>query len=84
MKREKTFRARRLGIEFPDMKGFSTRNLKYMRAFGEAWTDRPFVQQVVAQLPWGQNVRLPDRIAPKYAPFWRDRFLANNPDLLSG
>jgi predicted nuclease of restriction endonuclease-like (RecB) superfamily len=55
--------ARDLKTEFPDMKGFSTRNLKYMRAFGEAWMDRAIVQQVVAQLPWGQNVRLLDRIA---------------------
>ncbi len=25
---------------FPDMKGFSPRNLKYMRAFAEAWPDK--------------------------------------------
>jgi len=43
---------------FPDMKGFSSRNLKYMRAFAEAWTDAEFVQQVVAQLPWGHNLVL--------------------------
>jgi hypothetical protein len=36
---------------FPGMKGFSARNLKYMRAFAEAWPDEQFVQQVVAQLP---------------------------------
>jgi predicted nuclease of restriction endonuclease-like (RecB) superfamily len=39
--------------EFPNVKGFSSRNLKYMRAFAESWTDAQFVQQVVAQLPWG-------------------------------
>jgi len=38
---------------FPGMKGFSTRNLKYMRAFAEAWPDAEFVQQAAAQLPWG-------------------------------
>jgi predicted nuclease of restriction endonuclease-like (RecB) superfamily len=27
---------------FPDMKGFSPRNLKYMRAFAEAWRDEAF------------------------------------------
>jgi predicted nuclease of restriction endonuclease-like (RecB) superfamily len=43
---------------FPDMKGISTRNLKYMRAFADAWPDREFVQQVVAQLPWGHNTLL--------------------------
>jgi predicted nuclease of restriction endonuclease-like (RecB) superfamily len=45
---------------FPDMKGFSPRNLKYMRAFAEAYPDEQFVQQVVAQIPWGHNVRILD------------------------
>jgi predicted nuclease of restriction endonuclease-like (RecB) superfamily len=38
---------------FPEMKGFSPRNLKYMRKFAEEYPDREFVPQVVAQLPWG-------------------------------
>ena len=46
--------------EFPDMKGLSARNLRYMRAFAEAWPDEAIVQQVVAKLPWGHNVRLLD------------------------
>ena len=29
---------------FPEMKGFSPRNLKYMRAFAEAWPEEEFVQ----------------------------------------
>jgi predicted nuclease of restriction endonuclease-like (RecB) superfamily len=45
---------------FPEMKGFSPRNLKYMRAFAEAYPDEQFVQQVVAQIPWGHNVRILD------------------------
>jgi predicted nuclease of restriction endonuclease-like (RecB) superfamily len=45
---------------FPEMKGFSLRNLKYMRAFAEAYPDEQFVQQVVAQIPWGHNVRILD------------------------
>src|ERR1019366_5273131 len=51
---------------FPDMKGFSPRNLKNMRAFAEAWPDEAFVQPVVAQMPWGHNVRILDLVkAPK-------------------
>ncbi len=38
---------------FPGMSGLGARNLKYMRAFAEAYPNRRFVQQVVAQLPWG-------------------------------
>jgi hypothetical protein len=41
-----------LRTAFPEMKGFSPRNLKYMRAFAEAWPDSEFVQAVLAQLPW--------------------------------
>jgi predicted nuclease of restriction endonuclease-like (RecB) superfamily len=47
---------------FPEMAGLSARNLKYMRAFAEAWPDSQFVQQVVAQLPWGHNIRLLDAL----------------------
>lgn len=43
---------------FPDMRGFSARNLKYMRAFAQAWPDESFVQQAVAQIPWGHNIVL--------------------------
>ncbi|MDB4223358.1 PDDEXK nuclease domain-containing protein [Granulosicoccus sp.] len=43
---------------FPEMRGLSARNLKYMRSFAEAWPDGEFVQQVVALLPWGHNIRL--------------------------
>jgi predicted nuclease of restriction endonuclease-like (RecB) superfamily len=36
--------------------------LKYMRAFAEACPDKEFVQQVVAQLPWGHQVRILDTV----------------------
>lgn len=38
--------------QFPEMKGFSPRNLKYMRAFAAAWPDREIVQRSVAQLSY--------------------------------
>lgn len=47
---------------FPDMKGFSPRNLKYMRAFAEAWPDAEFVQAVLAQLPWYHQLALLDKL----------------------
>jgi len=50
--------ARDLRRDFPDMTGLSPRNLHYMRAFAEAWADQAIVQQLVAQLPWGHNIRL--------------------------
>ncbi|NCD35142.1 MAG: DUF1016 domain-containing protein [Spartobacteria bacterium] len=47
---------------FPEMKGFSPRNLKYMRAFAEAWPDSVFVQEVLAQLPWYHHIALLDKL----------------------
>ena len=37
--------------EFPGQQGFSPRNLKYMRAFAEAWPETVIVPQAGAQLP---------------------------------
>ena len=45
-----------LTAAFPDMKGFSRRNLLYMRSFSEEWPDVEFVQQAVALLLWGRNL----------------------------
>ena len=49
-------------IAFPESKGYSVRNLKYMAKFAETYPDREFVQQVVAQIPWGHNIVLLDKI----------------------
>ena len=47
---------------FPEMKGFSPRNLNYMRSFAEAWPDGEFVQAVLAQLPWYHQLALLDKL----------------------
>ena len=39
-----------LSRKFPDDRGFSVRNLKYMRMFAETYPDFPFVQVPLAQL----------------------------------
>lgn len=44
-----------LQSEFPDVKGFSERNLKYCRKFYEFYNGK-IGQQVVAQIPWGHNI----------------------------
>ncbi|HEY1253238.1 MAG TPA: DUF1016 N-terminal domain-containing protein [Terracidiphilus sp.] len=62
--------ARDLGAEFPGVEGFSPRNLKYMRAFADAWPDEQFVQQVIAQLPWGHQTLLLDRIKDRTTREW--------------
>lgn len=59
-----------LSREFPEMKGFSQRNLKYMRTFAEAYSDKQFVQQVAAQIPWFHNCVLLDKIRDRNARDW--------------
>ena len=63
---------------FPEMKGFSPRNLKYMRAFAEAWPDEQFVQQVAAQIPWFHNCVLLDKLATPFAREWYARKAIEN------
>ena len=43
---------------FPDMRGLSPRNLKYMRSFTAAWPDRRIVQEVLAQFTWYHCITL--------------------------
>jgi predicted nuclease of restriction endonuclease-like (RecB) superfamily len=47
---------------FPEMRGFSPRNLKYMRAFAEAWAEEEFVQAVLAQITWYHNIALMEKL----------------------
>lgn len=48
--------------EFPAMKGFSPRNLKYMRAFAQNYPKREFVQEVLAQITWYHNIAVFEKI----------------------
>lgn len=48
--------------EFPDMNGFSRRNLFYMKGFYTFYkSDFEKVQQLVAQIPWGHNILIVSR-----------------------
>ncbi len=51
-----------LKLEFPDIKGFSIRNLKNMKKFAEEYQNFEFVQSVTAQITWTHNVLLLDKI----------------------
>lgn len=45
-----------LRLEFPGVKGYSRRNLFYMREFFLAYRDLPKVQPLVAQIGWTHNL----------------------------
>jgi predicted nuclease of restriction endonuclease-like (RecB) superfamily len=51
-----------LKSRFPAAKGYSPRNLKYMRAFAAAWPNQAIVQRSVAQLPWRHHVALLEKL----------------------
>jgi predicted nuclease of restriction endonuclease-like (RecB) superfamily len=48
--------------EFPDMKGFSVRNLKYMRKFADTYCDDSIVQELLAQITWYHHIALLDKV----------------------
>jgi predicted nuclease of restriction endonuclease-like (RecB) superfamily len=62
--------AKDLHANFPDLKGFSFRNLKYMRQFAQEWTCRPIGQHPVAQIPWGHNLVLLQKLRSKSERLW--------------
>ena len=43
-------------LEFPNVNGFSIRNLKNMKKFAEEYPDFEFVQSVTAQITWTHKV----------------------------
>ena len=59
-----------LSLAFPDSRGFSRRNLHYMRRLAEAWPGGAFVPQAVAQMPWGHLRVLLDKIEEPAARDW--------------
>jgi predicted nuclease of restriction endonuclease-like (RecB) superfamily len=57
--------------EFPDMTGFSSRNLHYMRRMASAWPGEiAFAQQPAAQMPWGHLMLLLDKLADTATRDW--------------
>jgi len=58
--------ARDLKKEFHENRGFSERNLKYMRQFYLEYKDKPKVQPLVAQIPWSHNLIILDKIKNDY------------------
>lgn len=62
--------AKDLKSTFPEMKGFSHRNLKYMVHFAKEYPDLAIGQQVVAQIPWGHNILLLQKLETLQDRLW--------------
>jgi predicted nuclease of restriction endonuclease-like (RecB) superfamily len=67
-----------LRAAFPDMKGLSSRNLKYMRVFAELCPAMRIGQQSAAQLPWFHLVTLLTKITDATEREWYARQTVEN------
>ena len=63
---------------FPDMRGLSPRNLKYMRAFASAWPEHQIVQEVLAQITWYHNIALLEKLDDAQMRLWYARKVIAN------
>lgn len=67
-----------LAAAFPDMKGFSPRNLDYMRAFARAWPEEAILQALLAKLTWYHNIALVEKLdTPESRLWYAEQTLAN-------
>jgi len=53
--------ARDIKLDFPKSKGYSARNLRYMRKFAEFITDEQILQTLSAKLSWSHNTYIFDK-----------------------
>ena len=62
--------------EFPNMKGLSLRNLRYMRLFAESYSAL-IVQEVLAQLTWYHNQTLLDKVSSNKREWYAKKAIEN-------
>lgn len=70
--------AKDIKVAFPNAKGYSVRNLKYMAKFAMTYPDRQFVQTVSAQIPWSHNVAILDKVKEPEQRIWYIKKAAEN------
>jgi predicted nuclease of restriction endonuclease-like (RecB) superfamily len=54
--------AKDLQKDFPGISGFSARNPWHMRRFYSAYSDTQFLQQAVAESPWGHHLQVLNKV----------------------
>ncbi len=57
-------------LAYPNMKGFSVRNLKYMAKFAAVYPDTEIVQTLSAQISWSHNVAILDKLTDVKQRIW--------------
>lgn len=58
---------------YPEMKGLSSRNLKYMRSFAAAWDEHQIVQEPLAQITWSHHLALLEKVKDPKLRTWYAR-----------
>jgi predicted nuclease of restriction endonuclease-like (RecB) superfamily len=59
-----------LKVAFPDMKGYSERNLGYMKKFAAEYSEAAILQVPLAKISWYQNITLIEKISDRTTRFW--------------
>ncbi len=62
--------AKGLKSAFPNMKGFFSRNLRFMTQFAKEYSDPEIGKQLVSQIPWGHNILIMQRLQDKEERLW--------------
>ena len=57
-------------VEFPNIKGFSVRNIKNMKKFYKELSEDKKVQMASAQIPWSHNMLILDKIKDTQERLW--------------
>lgn len=70
--------AKDIKLAYPGNTGYSVRNLKYMAKFAQIYPDIEFVQQAVAQIPWGHNIVLMDKLEDNEIRLWYAQKVSEN------
>jgi len=62
--------AKDIKLEYPAVRGYSVRNLKYMAKFAKTTSNPEIVQTISAQLSWSHNTSLLDKVKNEKARLW--------------
>jgi predicted nuclease of restriction endonuclease-like (RecB) superfamily len=62
--------AKDLKAEFPDMRGLSQTNMKFMARYAEAWDEGSIGHQLGAQIPWRHNIVIIDQVKDRDTREW--------------
>lgn len=65
-------------LSFPESKGYSVRNLKYMAKFAATFPQTEIVQAALAQITWYHNITLMDKVKDPDAYLWYANQTAEN------